>query len=104
MPTLLIENGTLLDPARNQQRKGDLFVRDGKITAPDGGRPNEIFDATGCFVTPGLIDLHVHFREPGDEEEETIASGAAAAVAGGVTPLFCMPHNKPPPPHTGQAR
>src|SRR6202050_166223 len=102
MPTLLIENGTLLDPARNQQRKGDLFVRDGKITAPDGGRPNEIFDAAGCFVTPGLIDIHVHLREPGDEEEETIASGAAAAAAGGVPTVCCMPNTKPPLDNEGQ--
>ena len=52
-------------------------------------------DATGKLVTPGLIDLHVHFREPGDEEEETIASGSAAAVAGGFTSVVCMPNTKP---------
>ena len=55
-----------------------------------------MIDANGCLVVPGLIDVHVHFREPGDEEEETIASGAGAAVAGGFTTVCCMPNTKPP--------
>lgn len=96
MPTLLIQNGTILDPARGQSRREDLLVRDGKIAAPDGSRADAVFNAAGCYVTPGLIDLHVHFREPGDEEEETIATGAAAAVAGGFTTVCCMPNTRPP--------
>jgi dihydroorotase len=98
MASLLIQNGTLLDPAQKLQRKADLFLRDGKIAAigTNPGKADEVIDARDCFVTPGLIDIHVHFREPGDEEEETIASGAAAAVAGGFTTVCCMPNTKPP--------
>jgi len=102
MPTLLIQHGTILDPARGQPVRGDIFVRDGKIAPFDGSRADAVIDAAGCYVTPGLIDLHVHFREPGDEEEETIASGAAAAVAGGFTTVCCMPNTKPPLDNEGQ--
>ena len=104
MPTLLIRNGTLLDPARKFQGKSDLFVRDGRIAGigDTHGRADRVIDATGCYVTPGLIDIHVHFREPGDEEEETVASGAAAAVAGGFTSVCCMPNTKPPLDNEGQ--
>src|ERR1700723_2262883 len=98
MATLLIENGTILDPSRQLQRRGDLLLRDGRVAAigQNLGKADKTIDATGKFVTPGLIDIHVHFREPGDEEEETIASGAAAAVAGGFTTVCCMPNTKPP--------
>ncbi|HYO08718.1 MAG TPA: dihydroorotase [Tepidisphaeraceae bacterium] len=101
MPTLLIQNGTILDPSQQLQRKADLLLRDGKVAsvvAPGVSpavAPDHTIDATGCHVTPGLIDIHVHLREPGDEEEETIASGAAAAVAGGFTTVCCMPNTKP---------
>ena len=61
-----------------------------------------MIDARGMLVTPGLIDIHVHFREPGDEEEETIASGSAAGVAGGFTTVCCMPNTKPPLDNEGQ--
>jgi dihydroorotase len=98
MTTLLIQNGTILDPSQKLQRKADLLLRDGKIAAVGSnlGKADDVIDAAGCFVTPGLIDIHVHFREPGDEEEETIASGAAAAVMGGFTTVCCMPNTKPP--------
>lgn len=97
MPTLLIQNGTILDPSQNLERKGDVLLRDGKVAAvgENLGRADEVIDAKGALVVPGLIDVHVHFREPGDEEEETIASGAAAAVAGGFTTVCCMPNTKP---------
>ncbi len=102
--SLLIKNGTLLDPAQNLERKADLLIRDGKIAAigTNLGRADDTIDAADCYVTPGLIDIHVHFREPGDEEEETIASGARAAVAGGFTSVCCMPNTKPPLDNEGQ--
>jgi len=98
MPSLLIQHGTILDPSQKLERKADLLLRDGRIASigDDLGKADRVIDAAGCFVTPGLIDIHVHFREPGDEEEETIASGAAAAVAGGFTTVCCMPNTKPP--------
>jgi dihydroorotase len=104
MASLLIQNGTILDPSQNIQRKDDLLIRDGKIAAmgQNLGKADRTIDAAGCFVTPGLIDIHVHFREPGDEEEETIASGSAAAVAGGFTTVCCMPNTKPPLDNEGQ--
>jgi dihydroorotase len=94
---LLVQNGTILDPANGTHRKGDLWIEDGRIVATNASswKADRTIDATGKYVTPGLIDVHVHFREPGDEEEETIASGSACAVAGGFTTVCCMPNTKP---------
>lgn len=95
---ILIRNGRILDPANGVDRVGDLLIADGKVVKLGGTITTECdltLDATGKLVTPGLIDLHVHFREPGDEEEETIASGSAAALAGGYTSVVCMPNTKP---------
>jgi dihydroorotase len=104
MSSLLIQNGTIRDPSRNLERKADLLIRDRRIAAIGAnlGRADRVIDAQGKLVTPGLIDVHVHFREPGDEEEETIASGSAAAVAGGFTTVCCMPNTKPPLDNEGQ--
>lgn len=95
---ILIKNGRLIDPANGVDRVTDILIDDycveqiGTIDTPC----EQQIDATGKIVSPGLIDLHVHFREPGDEEEETIASGSAAAVAGGFTSVVCMPNTHPP--------
>jgi dihydroorotase len=104
MPTTLIQNGTILDPSQKLEQRSDVLIRDGKIAAPTSnqGNADRTIDASGCFITPGLIDIHVHLREPGDEEEETIATGAAAAVAGGFTTICCMPNTKPPLDNEGQ--
>src|SRR5918998_1702651 len=104
MPSILITNGTVLDPSRVFERRADVLLRDGKVAAVglDLGRADRVIDATGKYVTPGLIDIHVHFREPGDEEEETVASGSAAAVAGGFTTVCCMPNTKPALDNEGQ--
>ena len=95
MPTLVIKNGTIIDPSQHLLRRGDLYIHDGRIVSASPSKPEQVIDAAGRLVVPGLIDIHVHFREPGDEEEETIASGSAAAVAGGFTTVCCMPNTKP---------
>jgi len=95
MPTLHIKNGTVIDPSRKLFAKQDVFIRDGVVVDSLPSTADQIIDASGKYVVPGLIDVHVHLREPGDEEEETIASGAAAAVAGGFTTVCCMPNTKP---------
>jgi len=98
---VLIKNGRVIDPANSLDKVCDVLIVDGKVE--EVGHVNgaaaktveRVIDATGKLVTPGLIDIHVHFREPGDEEEETIASGSAAAVAGGFTSVVCMPNTNP---------
>ena len=96
MSSLLIKNGTVLDPSQNLQQKLDVLIENGRIAKVGNGlTADKTIDAAGKYVVPGLIDVHVHFREPGDEEEETIASGAAAAVAGGFTTVCVMPNTKP---------
>jgi len=95
---LLIKNGRVIDSANGIDKKCDVLIVDEKIACV--GRIEKssemVIDAAGKLVVPGLIDIHVHFREPGDEEEETIASGSAAAVAAGFTSVVCMPNTNPP--------
>ena len=95
---LLIKNGRVIDPANKIDRKCDVLISEGKIVevGKAGAKADMTIEAAGKFVLPGLIDIHVHFREPGDEEEETIASGSMAAVAGGFTSVVCMPNTDPP--------
>jgi len=96
---LLIKNGRVIDPSQKLDKTCDLLVENGKIkeigpklSAPAGV---QTIDASGCYVTPGLIDMHVHLRDPGFEYKEDIVSGTQAAVAGGFTSVCCMPNTKP---------
>lgn len=95
----LIKNGRLIDPKNKIDQVTDLYIDDFHVVRIGKGlneSADHTIDAGGNIVAPGLIDLHVHFREPGDEEEETITSGSAAAVAGGYTSVVCMPNTNPP--------
>ncbi len=97
MPTIQISGGRIIDPGQNIDQIGDLWISRGRIL-PMGGSFEEaeiVIDARDMIVCPGLIDVHVHLREPGNEEDETIATGAAAALAGGVTSVACMPNTIP---------
>jgi dihydroorotase len=98
MSSILIRGGRVIDPSQQMDRVSDLLIEDGRIVAYDGGRgPQEqTIDAAGKIVAPGLIDMHVHLREPGREEDETIATGTAAALAGGFTSVACLPNTDPP--------
>ncbi len=92
-----IVNGRIIDPANKIDRIGDLVIKDGLIA--DAAQPVAadlpVIDAAGCWVVPGLIDMHVHLREPGEEYKEDIVSGALAAASGGFTAVACMPNTKP---------
>jgi dihydroorotase len=96
--TLCLRNGRVLDPAANVDQIADLWIRGDRIVGL-GPQPelraDRTLDATGMLVCPGLIDMHVHLREPGREEDETIATGADAALAGGVASVACMPNTEP---------
>jgi dihydroorotase len=99
MTTLRITNGRIIDAAQNLDQVADLWI-EGNLVFAIGPRPDlradHTLDATGKIVSPGLIDMHVHFREPGREEDETILTGSRAAIAGGVTTAACMPNTEPP--------
>ncbi len=98
MNDILIKNGRVIDPAGRRDEIADVAVAKGKIVKVGevSGNAKEVIEAKGKIVCPGLIDIHVHCREPGHEEEETIATAAAAAVAGGFTTICAMPNTHPP--------
>jgi dihydroorotase len=96
---ILIRGGRIIDPSRNTDEVADLFLADGKVqaTGRDLGHPDDalVLDAAGRVVAPGLIDVHVHLREPGQEDLETVATGAMAAAAGGFSAVCAMPNTDP---------
>jgi len=92
---LHIKNGRVIDPASGKDGVGDVFVADGKISS-EGGKADQVIDAKGLVVAPGLIDLSARLREPGFEYKATLESEMNAAVAGGVTSLACPPDTDPP--------
>ena len=101
--TIVIKNGRVIDPANGLDEPKDLLIDKGRIKALespgsiscDVGEKPSVIDAKGCVVCPGLIDMHVHFREPGFEYKETITSGCRSAAAGGFTSVAVMPNTNP---------
>ncbi len=93
----LIKHGRIVDPLNGRDEVGDVFIKDGLIADPTSKIPKDtrVIEATGLLVVPGFIDLHVHFREPGNEEAETIESGSKAAALGGFTTVVTMPNTTP---------
>src|SRR6266850_1076175 len=102
MNSLLLTGGRVIDPANRFDAVADVLILEGKIAAvgPEAAKtaaPNIVRkEVDGQVVCPGLIDLHVHLREPGQSAKETIATGTAAAARGGFTSIVCMPNTSPP--------
>jgi dihydroorotase len=101
-PAILLKNGRIIDPFNKIDKKGSLLIENGKIAAFFSARQKVpahkklvTFDLTGKWIVPGLIDMHVHLREPGEEYKETIETGTRAAAAGGFTAVACMPNTNP---------
>lgn len=104
---LLIKGGTVVDPSKGVNDTLDVLVREGRIAVVGAKLPSkgaDVFDAGGMLVMPGLIDMHVHLREPGFEEAETILSGCEAAAAGGFTTVCPMPNTEPATDDAGRVR
>ena len=102
MSALIIRNGRVIDPVNKRDQVADVYIANGKIVTSKSeirSPKSEIeeVDARGLIVAPGLIDLHVHLREPGFSHKETIESGTRAAAAGGFTTVVCMPNTAPVP-------
>jgi dihydroorotase len=94
----VLRSGRIIDPSNNRDEVADLWIADGKIATPESDEAEtqiEEIDARGLVISPGLIDIHVHFREPGFSWKETIESGSRAGAAGGFTTVVCMPNTSP---------
>ncbi len=101
---LIIKNGRVIDPASKRDKASDVFIADGKFVktlTPAQQKTAQVIDARGLVVCPGLVDIHVHFREPGQTHKETILTGSQAAAAGGFTSVVCMPNTSPVADNTG---
>ena len=100
--TILLKRARIIDPSQSLDMPGDILIRDGKIEKlgedlfPDGLEADEILDCDGLICAPGLVDMHVHLRDPGQTHKEDVVSGCRAAAAGGVTALLAMPNTTPP--------
>ncbi len=95
---ILIKGGRVIDPDTRLDGVADVYIEDGviqKVGKAEKGESDQILDASGCYVMPGLIDLHVHFRDPGQEQKEDIVSGGKAAAKGGFTTVLAMPNTHP---------
>ncbi len=95
---ILIKGGRVIDPDTRLDGVADVYIEDGviqKVGKVGKGEADQILDASGCYVMPGLIDLHVHFRDPGQEQKEDIVSGGKAAAKGGFTTVLAMPNTHP---------
>ena len=95
----VFRKGRILDPSQDLDMVGSVIVEDGQIVAMgddvDEVGAEEVYDCQGLWITPGLVDLHTHLREPGQESRETIQTGTQAAAAGGFTTICCMPNTTP---------
>ena len=104
MSFLIIKNGRVIDPASKRDKVSDVFIAEGKFVktlTPAQQKTAQVIDARGLVVCPGLVDIHVHFREPGQTHKETILTGSQAAAAGGFTSVVCMPNTSPVADNTG---
>jgi len=104
MPSYLLKNGRVIDPANNRDGVVDVLIGADGLIAEVGlnlaaGGDTKLIDCTGKVVCPGLIDMHVHLRVPGQEYKEDVASGTAAAANGGFTAISCQPNTSPPIDH-----
>ena len=96
MRDLIIRNGRVIDPSIDRDEIADLYVIGGRVSAEPPNNGCEVIDARNLVVAPGLIDIHVHLREPGQTHKETIETGSQAAAAGGFSSIVCMPNTEPP--------
>jgi len=102
--TILLKSGRVIDPANGRDEIADLLIDGSTISSSIGVDADVVVDCSGKVVAPGLIDLHVHLRVPGQEYKEDVASGTAAAANGGFTAIACQPNTSPPIDHAGTVR
>ncbi|MDR0937595.1 MAG: dihydroorotase [Oscillospiraceae bacterium] len=91
----ILKNGLVINPVSGEIILRDLYIENGRVCAEFTGGADEIIDCAGLYVAPGLVDIHVHFRDPGFTHKETLETGAQAALAGGYTTVVCMANTKP---------